>query len=87
MHVRRVDSCIFKVGSLQYASIAFFDRWLSNSRSGHNVIARSRIQTGSENSEIGNGIEIEFSNQFRLNPGDANMSFQLLIHPDSDEET
>jgi hypothetical protein len=58
-------------------SVARFDRWLSNSRSGHNLIARSRIRTDSENSEIGNGIEIEFSNQFRLNPGDANMSFQF----------
>eukprot|EP01043_Picozoa_sp_COSAG02_P057245 COSAG02_NODE_6915_length_3291_cov_1.699875_2_plen_55_part_00 len=25
--------------------------------------------------------------QFRLNPGHANMSFQLLIRPDSDEDT
>ena len=68
-------------------SVGSFDRWLSNSRSGHNLIARSRIRTDSENSEIGNGIEIEFSNQFRLNPGDANMSFQLLIRPVSGEDT
>ena len=45
------------------------------------VFAESRIRT---DSEIGNGIEIEFSNQFRPNPGDANMSFQLVIQVSSD---
>ena len=68
-------------------SVAFFYRWLSNSRSRHNLIARSRIQTQSENSEIGIEIEIEFPDNLRMNPGDANMSFQLLIRPDSGEDT
>jgi hypothetical protein len=68
-------------------SVAFFDRWLSNSRSRHNLIAGPRIQPQSENSEIGIEIEIEFSDNLRLNPGDANMSFQLLIRPVSGEDT
>jgi hypothetical protein len=51
------------------------------------LIARSRIQTQSENSEIGIEIEIEFPDNLRMNPGDANMSFQLLIRPVSGEDT
>ena len=51
------------------------------------MIARSRIQTQSENSEIGIEIEIEFPDNLRMNPGDANMSFQLLIRPVSGEDT
>jgi hypothetical protein len=51
------------------------------------LIARSRIQTDSENSEFGNEIEIEFSDRRFLNPWGVNMSFRLLIRQVSIEDT